>query len=381
MPSEARRPAESFPPGEFLREELEAREWTQSDLADILGRPLQLVNEIIAAKRRVTPETARGLAAAFGTSAQFWLNLEATYQSFLLDEPDRDVERRARIYLKAPVKEMIKRHWIQVSEQVDVLEKRVLNFFEINNLDEEPDFCPHAARRSTTYSSLTPGQLTWLFRVKHLARTISVGAFSPEKLEPAFQNIRALLKSPEDIRLVPRLLTQTGIRFLIVEPLPKTRIDGVCFWLDEGSPVIAISMRFDRIDYFWFTLLHEVGHVRKRDGITQITLDTDLGATLAPEELERPEHEKEADRFAAEILIPRNEMEDFMYRARPLYSKARIQDFARAVGVHPGIVVGQLHYRGEVPYSADREMLVKVRDIVTKAAVADGWGSLPSPGR
>ena len=67
------RPAEAFPPGEFLREELEERNWTQADLAEIMGRPLVLVNEIISGKRSITPETAIGLAAAFGTSAELWM--------------------------------------------------------------------------------------------------------------------------------------------------------------------------------------------------------------------------------------------------------------------------------------------------------------------
>ena len=53
-------PAEIFPPGEFIREELEARNWTQGDLAEILDRPLQLVNEIVLGKRSITPETAQG---------------------------------------------------------------------------------------------------------------------------------------------------------------------------------------------------------------------------------------------------------------------------------------------------------------------------------
>jgi addiction module HigA family antidote len=72
----ARTPAEVFPPGDFIRKELEARHWTQSDLAAVLGRPLPAVNEIINGKKRITAETAKALALAFGTSAELWLNLE-----------------------------------------------------------------------------------------------------------------------------------------------------------------------------------------------------------------------------------------------------------------------------------------------------------------
>ena len=79
--SRLKRPiAQAFPPGDFIREELEARGWTQRDLAEILGRPAQVISAIVNAKREVTPETAVALGAAFGTSAEFWLGLESAYR-------------------------------------------------------------------------------------------------------------------------------------------------------------------------------------------------------------------------------------------------------------------------------------------------------------
>src|SRR5258708_40362687 len=84
--------AEVFPPGEVLKEELEARGWTQLDLGEILGRPPRVVNEIIAGKRGITPETAKGLADAFGTSPQFWMNLESAWQLSRVREQDVGVE-------------------------------------------------------------------------------------------------------------------------------------------------------------------------------------------------------------------------------------------------------------------------------------------------
>ena len=78
-----RTPAEVFAPGEFIRDELDARGWTQGDLAQIMGRPLRLVNELIAGKKQITPDTARGLAKAFGDDdALYWMNLEQCLSSF-----------------------------------------------------------------------------------------------------------------------------------------------------------------------------------------------------------------------------------------------------------------------------------------------------------
>ena len=90
------KPANVFSPGEFLRDELEARGWTQRDLADVLGRPLQTVNQIINAKKRITPETAVELASALGTSAGLWLNLESAYRLAHVKSIDTHIARRAK---------------------------------------------------------------------------------------------------------------------------------------------------------------------------------------------------------------------------------------------------------------------------------------------
>jgi HTH-type transcriptional regulator/antitoxin HigA len=86
---------ETFPPGDFLREELEARGWTQLDFARILGRPLQTINEIVNGKKRITAETAKEIALALGTSPQVWLNLENAYQLATAGEPDPAIRKRA----------------------------------------------------------------------------------------------------------------------------------------------------------------------------------------------------------------------------------------------------------------------------------------------
>ncbi len=72
----SRIPAEVFSPGDFIREELEARGLTRSDLAEILGRPLQAANEIVTGKKAISPEIAQGLGDAFGTGPELWMNLE-----------------------------------------------------------------------------------------------------------------------------------------------------------------------------------------------------------------------------------------------------------------------------------------------------------------
>jgi HTH-type transcriptional regulator/antitoxin HigA len=88
--------AEVFPPGEFINDELQARGWTQTDLARILGRPLQTVNAIINGKKAITSQTAWELGAAFGTSPEFWMNLETAYRMAQVREVDPGIAERAR---------------------------------------------------------------------------------------------------------------------------------------------------------------------------------------------------------------------------------------------------------------------------------------------
>ena len=99
-------PAKVFPPGEFLRDELEARNWTQTEFAEIIRRPPRLVNEVIAGKRGISPDTARKFSAALGTSAQFWLNLETAYQLSKTGPVSEHISREARLRGKFPVREM-----------------------------------------------------------------------------------------------------------------------------------------------------------------------------------------------------------------------------------------------------------------------------------
>jgi HTH-type transcriptional regulator/antitoxin HigA len=367
---------EGFAPGEFIQEELEERKWNQEDLAAILGRSPKVVSEIISGRTAITPKTADGLGSAFGTSAQLWMNLEAAYRLSLMDQSDPAIARRAAIYAKAPIREMVKRNWIEGSDDAQVLERRLLDFLEIRDLSEEPKLAM-AARKSTSYDTLTPAQEAWLFRAKHIAPAAPGGTFSKASLEHGLQDLRSLMSHAEDVRRVPRLLAEMGIRLLIVEPLPQTRIDGACFWLDNRSPVVVLSMRFDRIDCFWFTLMHEVlGHVQHPGARADdnVSLDLDLNREQPRASDARPQSEKEADRFAEDFLVSKAKLDDFVARVSPFYSKMRIEAFAARMKVHPGIVVGLLQYRGEVPYTHNREMLVRVRSSVTPSALTDGWG-------
>lgn len=368
---ENRRPAEVFPPGVFIQEELEARGWSQLDFAEIIGRAPRLVNEIIGGKRGITPETATAIGEAFGTGARIWLNLQTAYQLSLVKDIDEGVAKRARLFTEAPIKEMVRRHWIEPSNNVDVLGKRLSDFW-----GGKPQSLAHAARKSTDYAAVSPSQLVWLVRVKRLAEGMLVdGTFSQKTFSAAMQELQKLAVEPEEVGKIPRVLSKAGIRFLVVQHLQSTRIDGVTLWLNDKAPVIAVSLRFDRIDSFWHTLMHEMGHVARQDGMTgSPTIDTDLVGNEAQLFESKPEAEQRADEFAASSLVDQKRLDKFIAKVKPVYSHVRVAAFAKTIGVHPGIVVGQLHHRKEIRWDHSRQMLAKVRDIVTSTALTDGWG-------
>jgi len=377
-------PAEVFPPGDFIREELEARGWEQRDLAEIMGRPERVVSELIAGKRSLTAETAQQLGEAFGTSAQVWLNLESTYRLHSLGEPDSTVARRARLYTIAPIKSMIRRGWLIESESVEVMEDRVMRFFRITSLDETPDFFAAAARKSTSYDEhFTPAQQAWLFRARQLAETLEPAKFEPKEFRSAVERLQALLSDADEVRQVPEALKSMGVRFVVVEHLPETRIDGACFWLDKQSPVVALSIRYDRIDYFWFTLMHELGHVAAGDGRDgELAPDIDLvgNGSANPPHSSLPPAEAAANEFASSFLLPNAEVESFVKSAKPLFLKRKVTAFAAERSVHPGIVVGRLHHLRLIPFANLRASLVKVRDALRETALHDGWGTAPVVG-
>jgi len=367
--------AEVFPPGEFIQDELDARGWAQADLAEIMGRPPRVINEIIAGKRGISPETAQGLGDAFGTGAQFWMNMEAAYQLSKIRSDDR-VVRRAALFEKVPLKEMFRRHWIENSDNLDVVEKQVKTFFQLKSIEDPLPSLAHAARKSADYSEMSSAMCAWMLRVRQLASTLKVPRFSEQGLEFCFAELKQLMANPEDTRHVQRVLSEHGIRFVVIEPLSGSKVDGACLWLNKSSPVVAVSLRYDRIDAFWFTLWHELSHVKNRDAIETAIYDTDLVGEGAKSSADKPPEELAADTFSTEWCIEQPELQSFIARVHPLYSKLKIMGFAAKLGVHPGIVVGQLQHRQKIPYSYHREMLARIRATVTETTLTDGWGHI-----
>ena len=359
---------ERSPPGAAVREAMERIGWSQPDLAFVAGVTTSTVNQIINGKRGISGNMAALLGRALDVPPERFAKLQAEWEVRQVDELDPIVGTRARVLSEYPLREMIKRGWIPASASSAELELRMCKFFDVPSFDEVPHLS-HAAK-STNYTHIPAEQLAWLFRVRQISKEIAVEGYSKEKLEGAVKAFSELRSEPESIRYVPRLLRDAGVRFVVVESLPGGKIDGVCLWLDAKSPVIGMSLRFDRIDNFWFVLRHECAHVlhgHGRDtGIVDVELDGDVDASTNDEE-------RLANQNAAEFCVPSDKMQSFYLRKNPLFSELEVLAFAKRMDVHPGLVIGQLQ-RMTDRYDLLRRHLVEIRQHLAIAMMMDGWG-------
>lgn len=369
-------------PGEFIRDEIEARGWAQRDLAYILGVKEQAINPIMSGKRGISPDMAQSLSKAFGLSASYFLNLQKAYELSTAKVADPAIARRAFLQSAYPIREMIKRNWFEETNDVSMLEAQVMRFFNTNSLDQVPCLA-HNAKKGGDYSQTSPLQWAWLYRVRQITAEMVLPNYSEAKLRLALSDFERFMVDPEEIRQIPRVLAECGVRFTIVETLPKAEIDGVCFWLNPKSPVIGMTCRHDRIDNFWFVLRHEIEHLLNKDGQTDPLSPEMVDVDLKPETEGLPKEENLANVAASQFCADQRALDSFVIRKYPYMSEKDTLGLARRLQRHPGIVVGQLQFKMAKQYNVNKygwltKHKVKIRSFLIGAATVDGWGD-PAP--
>lgn len=358
-------------PGILLAQELEKLGWTQSDLTFILGCHPKAVNQIINGKQGVSPAMSKALGKALGLPFDYFAGLQRMFDLSSADEPDDGIVLRANMQKNYPIREMIKRGWLK-SGDAATLGDQLAKFFEVTDAGQVPHLA-HAAKK-TSYDEIPPVQLAWLYRVRQIAKSITVPKYSEAMLTGALERFREMRIEPEEARSVPRLLAECGVRYVVVESLPGSKIDGVCFWLDKNSPVIGMSFRFDRIDNFWFVLRHEIEHVlcghgrRSPEGMIDAGLEGERAGTGD----NVPEEERVANAAASDFCVSKDKMDSFYLRKNPFFYEKDVLAFAKLNGVHPGLPVGQIQRRTE-RYDYLKKYQTKIRQFVTPSAITDGW--------
>lgn len=369
--------------GQLIQALLADREWNQRTLAIVLGMDETGVNRLVSDKRPVTAELALALEDVFRVPAVRFLDLQTSYdlgRARMVARHDPKRATRAHLFGGLPVAEMIKRRWlpdVESIKDVPTVEAALAKFFGVQSVDEI-EILPHAAKKTQVAGDVTPTQLAWLYRVKEIADEMIAPRYSPDALSAAIPKLSNLLSAAEEARKVPRILTEAGVRFIIVESLPSAKIDGVCFWLNEG-PVIAMSLRHDRIDNFWFVLRHEIEHALRQHGRVVAILDAEIEEKQASPPTAIAKEERMASEAAADFCVPKDQMERFIARKAPFFAERDIIGFATTLRIHPGLVAGQLQHVTH-RYDLFRKHLVKIRSAIRPSAIVDGWGDVAPVG-
>ena len=359
---------EAFHPGGYLKDELDKREWTQTELAEMIGRPLRMVNQIIAGKAGITAQTAQQLAAAFGTSAELWMNLQSQYDLANTEINQAEIADKAKFRETFPFyQEMVKRGWIQAVNDITARARAMRQWFE-----RSPVFA--AKTQAALYGDYPLVQQAWVMRARAITEKMPVPTtFDAACKAPLLAQLETMLDDEARVAEVATLLPSYGIRLLYLQALKGAKIDGACFWLDEENPVIAMSLRLDRIDNFWFVLRHELEHVFNGDGQSAETVD-ELQILQREDTENLPAHEQQANAAAADFCVPQAALQAYCARyGGNVFQTSALETFARDVRRHKGLIVGQLHHQtGQ--WKMQRRVLTPVGAIArANPAYCEGW--------
>jgi len=323
-------PVESPDPIDAILFRMEEKGLKQVDLVPYFGTRSR-VSEVLARKRPLTVQMIRALSIGLGISAETLVGLSAPDEQAAATKADVD-------WSKFPFKEMARRGWLSNSngKTKSSIAEVVKAFIE----DAGLQFGAAAFRRSIGGEASSPttryALYAWLARVIQQARATKsrLDAFEPEKLSAGFlRELAQLSWSERGPLLAVEFLERHGIAVVIEPHLKGTQLDGAALKDLDETPIIGLTLRYDRLDNFWFTLVHEVAHIWKHVGKDDAFLD-DLDASS------EDRREAEANRLAREAFIPR-----VIWRRSEAYlspSRETIDKLARELRIHPSIIAGRL---------------------------------------
>lgn len=317
-------------PIEAIKFRMEQENLSQRDLVPFLGSRSK-VSEVLSGRRPLTLSMMRALHAGMGIPAKLLLQESSA--------PDTDESRIQ--WDKFPLREMVRRGWIRESvlDYRSQAREAVRGFFG----ELGPSQVPALYRQSRHIRSARQADqyalAAWTARVLKLASNKPTAAYVAGTADLSFMRELARMSVlDEGPRVAGEFLQKYGIRLVIEPHLPGAFLDGAALRASDGGPIIALTLRYDRIDNFWFSLMHELAHVARHLSQAQEPFYDDLD--VGPEDDPK---EREADTVAGEALVP-----DEIWKESPasrLRSPEAIQHLASQLHIHPAIVAGR--YRHE----------------------------------
>ena len=333
----------AIPPGEYLAEVVDKLGMSQVDLARRMGRPAQVINEIIKGYKAITSDTALQLEQVTGVPASLWTGLEEEYRLVLARQQEHtQLAQETEVVDPALYRALAKLGW--VNNMRDRLEKvrELWKFFGVASLYNIPEVTTYSpAFRLSPSAAASPYALAaWLRKGELDAREVEVIPYDAERLKSVLSSLRALtLESPEVFLPQARtLLAGCGVALIVLPHLPKTYANGATFWLTPNKAVVQMSIRGRWADIFWFSLFHELAHVLLHSK-RHIFIEGKAGEDPAWRT-----QEDEANLFAADVLIPPGPYR--VFTTQGVFTAGAIRQFAGHRGIAPGVVVGRLQHDG-----------------------------------
>lgn len=300
----------------------------QADLVPYFGTRSR-VSEVLSRKRPLTVAMIRALAIGLGISAETLVGFTA---------PDKPQTKEDVDWSRFPIKEMITRGWVQkIIGGTNTSAENVVQEFISNVGWPSGEAAFKRTLSGEAYSPTTKYALyAWLARVIQRAREkkLTLIQYQENTLSSSFlREVAKLSWSEQGPKLAVEFLEKHGIAIVIEAHLKGTMLDGAALKDIDGTPIIGLTLRHDRLDNFWFTLLHELAHLWKHVGKDEMFLD-DLDASS------EDRREVEANRIAREAFIPRISWKRSDAYLSP--SRENIDALSRELKIHPAIIAGRI---------------------------------------
>jgi HTH-type transcriptional regulator/antitoxin HigA len=338
-------PDYAVPPGETLAEVLEDRGMSQAELARRTGISAKHINMILKGSATITPDTALKLERVLNIPARIWNALEANYQGHLsrLGEA-KDLEQHVGWASTELIRELVNRGCIRrFSDRIQQL-REVLKFFGVASVDAWNtiwnESAPLSAYRLAKQEGDPVALAAWMRMGELYAAEVVTEPFDRAAFREALGNVRELTRTRDPSDWFPQLqdmCRHVGVVVIIEKELPKARVNGVARWLTPYKALIQLSARYLRDDVLWFTFFHEAGHLLlhgKKSG------PRDVPPTFIDTKDSEGRAEDEANKFAADLLIPPNDAK----RLSDINNYDDARQLANDLRVSPGIIVGRLHH-------------------------------------
>ena len=307
------------------------------DLTPFIGSRAK-VSEVLSGKRAITMSMARALHKHLGIPADV-----------LLREPDVDLsDPLADLnWSRFPVKDMAKLGWIRHGPN---LVKRAETIIRgLINRAGGPDIAYAALYRKNDHMRTNAkvdayALQAWCWQV------LATGNKNPPQTEYVsgtvtqhfLREVAQLSWFEDGPRLAREVLAKHGIALVTVPHLPRTCLDGAALRLNDGRPVVGLTLRYDRIDNFWFCLLHELAHVGRHLDNNQGNAFIDDQTLRGVEGRREDPREAQADEWAIEALVPQADWEASAARERP--TPIAVMNLAHTLQIHPAIIAGKIRY-------------------------------------